>query len=327
MTAIHDEYRTIAAGAGWIERADRGRVWLEGRDAAALLQGLVTNDVAALADGQGCHAAFLTAHGRMATDVVVYRRPEGWLLDLPIERAAPLAERLDQSIFTEDVRVADVTSAHAAFTIAGARASAGLAEAFGLSAPALDAVAELAQIETSSGFVARSGDASLPSFLLVVPADRRAAAIDRLRSTGMPEISGELIEALRIDAGRPRFGADMSEETIPLEAGLLDRAVSTTKGCYVGQEIVIRILHRGGGRVAKRLVKLELDPSTTELPSVGTALRIGTRITGALTSVAWSPRAPHAIALGYVHRDDAEPGGRVDVGDRGATAVIVGLAG
>lgn len=327
MAVIHDEYRIISEGAGWVERADRGRVRLEGHDAAELLQGLVTNDVVALREGQGCHAAFLTANGRMSTDAVVYRWQDGWLLDLPIERTAALAERLDQSIFTEDVRVSNVTHELAALAVVGARASAELAEAFGVSAPALDALAELALLDAAGGFLARSGDASLPSFLLVVPADQRTAAIDRLRAQGLPEIGTELLEALRIDAGRPRFGADMTEETIPLEAGLLDRAISTTKGCYVGQEIVIRILHRGGGRVAKRLVKLDLDPSLTTLPPVGTPLRIDSRESGVITSVAWSPRASHGIALGYVHRDDAEPGRRVDIGDTGATALIEGLAG
>ena len=121
-------------------------------------------------------------------------------------------------------------------------------------------------------------------------------------------MSDALVEGLRIEAGRPSFGIDMDEETIPLEAGLLERAISTTKGCYVGQEIIIRILHRGGGRVAKRLARLAFDPEVADPPARGTAIFDGEREVGRITSAAMSPTTGHVIALGYVHRDVAEEG-------------------
>ena len=121
----------------------------------------------------------------------------------------------------------------------------------------------------------------------------------------------------------------MTDETIPLEAGLLDRAISTTKGCYVGQEMIIRVLHRGGGRVARRLVRLEFDASATEPPGAGRRSLVGDGATSARsTSVAFSPARDRVVALGYVHRDVAEAGRRVIIVVAAVpAAAIVGLAG
>jgi folate-binding protein YgfZ len=110
----------------------------------------------------------------------------------------------------------------------------------------------------------------------------------------------------------------MTAETIPLEAGLLERAISTSKGCYVGQEVIVRVLHRGGGRVARRLVALTFDPAVQTLPLAGTPLQVDGREVGRITSAAWSPHEPRAIALAYVHRDHAEIGRRVHAQIEGA---------
>jgi folate-binding protein YgfZ len=132
---------------------------------------------------------------------------------------------------------------------------------------------------------------------------------------------------LRIAAGRPAFGVDMTAETIPLEAGLLDRAISTTKGCYVGQEIIIRILHRGAGRVAKRLVTLKWDGPHGDVPvAPGTVLLVVGRPAGQLTSVAPALRDKGLIGLGYVARDQATVGGTVAIGEDGPAAEITGFA-
>ena len=108
-------------------------------------------------------------------------------------------------------------------------------------------------------------------------------------------------ETCRVEGGRPLFHVDMDEETIPLEAGIEDRAISLTKGCYVGQEIIIRVLHRGHGRVARKLVGIEMDP-TGPLPSRGARIVAGTRDVGTITSAVLSPARGRPIALGYVHR-------------------------
>ena len=110
----------------------------------------------------------------------------------------------------------------------------------------------------------------------------------------------------RVEAGHPVFGIDMDEDTIPLEAGIEDRAISLTKGCYVGQEIIIRVLHRGHGRVAKHLSGLTFEPHAT-VPARGDVVRSGERQIGVVTSATYSAALGRPIAIGYVHRDFAEP--------------------
>jgi folate-binding protein YgfZ len=153
-----------------------------------------------------------------------------------------------------------------------------------------------------------------------------ARIVRALEAEGAAAISEDMATALRIEAGRGAWGHDLAEDVIPLEAGLLDRAISTTKGCYVGQEIVIRILHRGGGRVAKKLVTLLFDPATSDLPAVKSPIEVDGKPIGHLTSVAYSPAHERLVALGYVHRDVAEAGRRVDVSGSTLSGVITGLA-
>jgi folate-binding protein YgfZ len=327
VPVIQDEYRTILPGAGLADRPGRGHLRLDGADVASFLQALVTNDVSRLERGEGAYATYLTPTGRMLTDLEIHRRPEFWLLGLEAERAGPIMERLDQSIFSEDVRVTDVTGQLVEIVVVGGAAAGCVAAALSMDVERLDALRELGQLEWQNGFVARRGGSRLPMFSVVVGTAERADVTGRLRASGAGTVSPELLEALRIDAGRPRFGADMTEETIPLEAGLLDRAISTTKGCYVGQEIIIRVLHRGGGRVAKRLVTLSVAPLPGGVPPVGTPLLDGDRAVGQLTSVSMSLTALNVIALGYLHRDVAEEGRQVRVGDTTARATVTGLAG
>jgi folate-binding protein YgfZ len=137
--------------------------------------------------------------------------------------------------------------------------------------------------------------------------------VDEPPPQGAPELSAQEYELQRIERGEARWGDDMNEETIPLEAGLLERAISQTKGCYVGQEVIIRVLHRGGGRVAKRLMRITLEPGAAA-PERGTPIGVDGASVGAVTSAAFSARDNRAVALGYVKREFAEPGAVVDVG-------------
>jgi folate-binding protein YgfZ len=124
-------------------------------------------------------------------------------------------------------------------------------------------------------------------------------------------VSLDTLDVLRVEAGRPAFLVDMDEHTIPLEAGLEDRAISFTKGCYIGQEVIVRIMHRGQGRVAKKLVGLLLEGN--EPPRAASPIVADDREIGRVTSAVRSPALGRAIALGYVHRDFLEPGTPVTV--------------
>jgi folate-binding protein YgfZ len=141
------------------------------------------------------------------------------------------------------------------------------------------------------------------------PADVGALR-ERLAAAGLPELGSAALEARRIEAGTPVFGVDMTTDTIPLEAGIESRAVSMTKGCYVGQEIVVRILHRAHGRVARRLVGL----AAAEPIARGSSVYADGREVGTVTSAAWSPALGSSVALATVHRDQSEPGTLVAVG-------------
>jgi folate-binding protein YgfZ len=139
--------------------------------------------------------------------------------------------------------------------------------------------------------------------------EREAELREALQAAGAAAAGPGIVEAARIEAGCPVFGIDMTEDTIPLEAGIEDRAISFSKGCYVGQEVIVRVLHRGHGRVARRLVGLRIDGDAA---ARGMRIRAADREIGVVTSAAVSPR--HGpIAMGYVHRDFAAPGTRVEI--------------
>jgi len=298
----------------------------------SFLQALVTNDVQVLHPGQGVYAAYLTPQGRMLADLKIHHCGEYLLAEVQDGLASELADRFDGLIFTEDVRVSDVSSSTAQIAVIGEKAAALLAHAFALEPlqpEQFTTLPVLGHIEIAGAIIARTDDADLPAFEVFVEDEAYHTTVQRLEEMGAVEGSTELLEALRIEAGRPAFGLDMTNGTIPLEAGLLERAISTTKGCYVGQEIIVRVLHRGGGRVAKRLVKLRFDPSVETPPAAGSALFHGAREIGRITSAAVSPLQERVIALGYVHREQAEPGVQVSLAPDtgGHQAEIVGLAG
>lgn len=316
-----DEYRALREGAGLLERSERGRLRLTGADRRTYLQGLLTNDIAALSEGRGCYAALLTANGRMVTDMRVLELGDSVLLDLPAALTGTIGDRLDQFIFSEDVRVSDVSAAVAQLGLYGPESAAILAAALrgvpGLADPP-DA-ARLASLQpfenlragTDAALVlAASDDFGIDGFDLFVEAGSKAALARALTDAGAVPIGPEAAEVTRVEAGRPLFGVDMNEDTIPLEAGIEDRAISHTKGCYVGQEIIIRVLHRGHGRVARRLVSLRVDGT---VPARGDRISAGEREIGEVTSAVHSPRLGHAIALGYVRREHAEPGTAVTI--------------
>jgi folate-binding protein YgfZ len=329
-------YEALHTKAGLVDRSERGRIVLTGTDRRTFLQGLLTNDILSLGPGTGCYAALLAPNGRMIADMRVFERGDRIILDVSAAQAAPLAARFDQLLFSEDVQVADVTAAGRMIGVYGPQAAGVIADAFQaagggpLDVAWLDAMpinGNLA-VESTSGraVTIRSDDAGVAGFDLLVDADRADAIAERLRAAGAVDAEAGAVDVSRIEAGRPVFGIDMDEETIPLEAGIEDRAISLTKGCYVGQEIIIRVLHRAHGRVAKRLAGLVLDPGA-RVPARGAVIRSGQRQVGAVTSAAFSPALARPVAMGYVHRDFAAASTPVTVESGGVTqpAVVASL--
>jgi folate-binding protein YgfZ len=324
---IPDDYQQIRAHAVVATVAPRGLLVLSGRDRGTYLHGLLTNDTAALKPGTGCYAAWLTANGRMTTDMHVLESGDTILLDVPEAEAAGLVARLDQFIFTEDVQVADVSQELRRIEVHGPEAARAVAEALG-NPEALGELAAWAQYrnarvprDAGAVVVTRIDRLGVPGFVLYVAAGEDTALRAALDAAGATAVRPEAVEAVRVEAGWPVYGVDMDDQIIPLEAGIESRAISMTKGCYVGQEIIVRVLHRGHGRVAKRLVglRVEGDGPVTH----GEKLDVGAHEVGWVTSSAVSPTLG-SIALAYLHRDHAKPGTSVTTAS-GRGAVVSAL--
>jgi tRNA-modifying protein YgfZ len=333
--AISDTYRALREGAGVLDRGDRGRLVLSGGDRRAYLQGILTNDIAALGPGTGCYAAYLTPQGRMIADLRVFEMGDRILVDLDASLAAAVADRWSMFVITEDVTVENVSEATAQVGVYGPSAAAVLRQALEAGHAPDESVPEAAVLAAmplhgsarwdfggEPAFVLASDDIGVRGYDVVLAAGREGALVAELAAAGAVTVGPADAETTRIEAGRPKFLVDMTTDTIPLEAGIEDRAISLTKGCYVGQEIIIRVLHRGGGRVAKRLVGLSFEAGQPP-PVAGAPVTAGGREMGSVTSATASPMLGHAIALGYVHRDFVEPGTVVEVG--GTPARVAGL--
>jgi len=236
-----DAYTAIREGAAIGAIAERRQIALTGADRATYLHGLLTNDIAALTPGTGCYSLWLTPQGRTFTDMHVLQSEEMLLLDVPVATAQATIEKLEQFIFTEDVQVASLDGAITSVWVHGPQAAAVLERvlegATGLAGWAPYAHARLA-FGGATVSVVRIDQLGVPGYCVYVEPSREAELRARLEAEGAIVAPPEAIEAARIEAVYPVFGVDFTDDTIPLEAGVEDRAISFTKGCYVGQEVI-----------------------------------------------------------------------------------------
>jgi len=332
----YDAARRRAASA---DRASRGTIVVTGADRLTWLQGLLTNDITALEPGNGCYAAWLTPQGRLITDMRVLSLADRLLLDIRAQDAAPLAERLDRLVFAEDAQIHDASASIRPLRVAGPSAAEVVGRVLadrsgGAAAAALAGlaswpeyrgatIAASAPDEGGAGeiVVVRDDEWGVPGYDILAAPGILSDIRNALATRGVARLDEASGETLRIEAGRPRFGVDMDTETIPLEAGIEDRAISFSKGCYVGQEVIVRVTTRGQGRVARRLVGLTIDG--TRVPDRGEPIVAGDRDIGKVTSAAMSPAVGRPIALGYVHRDFSDPSTRVAIGGAAGEAAVV----
>lgn len=316
----------MRAGAGLVDRSRAGVLRLSGSNRRDYLHNLLTNDIASLQPGSGSYAALLTPQGRMISDMRVFELGDRILIDLPRDAAETVRAHLDRFIFSEDVQVEDATAVLTEVGVYGP-AAASVVENVMTPARPLAGLPLFGNVQaTFDGhdvLVIRSDEPGVAGFDIVVDAGRAESLRDRLRGAGAVDVDPAAAESVRIEAGRPLFGVDMDGDTIPLEAGIEDRAISRTKGCYVGQEVIVRVLDRGHGRVAKRLSGLTLARDAAP-PRPGTAISSGAREIGRVTSSGRSPSLHRPIALAYLHRDFTAPGTEVTLAD-GSTARVSGL--
>jgi len=296
MTAGYTAVRD--GGAGLIELSERGRIRVSGSEATMFLNGLVTNDVKSLAEYRWMPAVFPTVQGRLIGAVRIARLQDGFLIDT--ERASHDAVLKTISRFTMagDFRVADLTDESVMLSVQGARAG----EVVGKVVKGIGADLKRDEVsEVEGATVMRATHTAEDGFDLIVDAVRATELRTELVNAGATLVDEETFEVLRIEAGIARFGRDMDETNVVPETNL-DDAVSFTKGCYVGQEIIVRIKHRG--HPAKKLVGLKTDRP----------LAPGSIV----TSAAVSPKVGN-IGLGYVRYESIEPGTKVDIDGISAT--------
>jgi folate-binding protein YgfZ len=306
VDTLNSEYRALTEGCGLLDRSERGKLALTGAEAAEFLQGQVTNDIEALAPGQGCYAAFLTPKGKMLGDLRVLHLGDELFLDTERASLQELFNMIRRFKLGRDVELHKRTLERGLLSLIGPEARAvagadGLGPAEHDSAPAEVAGAPVRLVATEIG-VDVICDAAHTAEL--------AAALD-----GAVPVSEAAAEILRVERGRPRYGVDLDDSVIPQEAGLNDRAVSFTKGCYVGQETVARLHYRG--KPNRRLRGLRLGAPVER----GDPLRLGDREVGRIGSAVVSPvHGPIALAL---VRREAAPGDTVAAGN--TTAAVVEL--
>jgi folate-binding protein YgfZ len=304
------QYRQLREECGLLDRSERGKLVVSGPEAAEYLQGQLTNDTEALQPGEGLYAALLDRKGHMQADMRVLRPGEepGLWLDLEPEGLEAARKHLQMYKIGREVEVRDATEERALFSLIGPRAVE-IAGSPALPENACETVvvggAECLAVGTAEGID------------LFVPVAERDRARDALLAAGAMEVSAEAAEILRIEAGRPRFGSEMGTATMPAEAGIVEDAVSFTKGCYIGQETVARLHYKGKPNRHLRGLKLS-GPAQP-----GATLRFGEKEVGTLGSAAISP-ALGPVGLAILRRE-AEPGATVAVGEDGVTAEVVAL--
>jgi len=317
-----DQYTAAHNAAILIDRAAQGKLLVAGADRASFLHALLTNDIARLRPGTGCYSAYLTPQGRMISDMRVLETGDRMLLGVEGFAAAALAERLDKLVFSEDVQVKNITGELAELGVHGPTAAGVLERITGVPAERLQAMAQYDNISAQRKqapapelTIVRDDAFGVSGFDIYAAPNSAAHMAASLLDAGAVECGPDTAEVLRIETGRPRFGVDMDTETIPLEAGIEDRAISFTKGCYVGQEVIIRVLHRGHGRVARKLVTMVL--ASDRVPMRGDQIFSNEQEIGRVTSAARSPAMNAAVAIGYVGRGHASEGTELSVRSEG----------
>jgi folate-binding protein YgfZ len=271
---LQTHYRALRQAVGVVDRSTRGWLTLTGADRRSYLQGLLSNDIAALVEGSGCYATYLTAQGRMIADMRVFETGDSLLVDLDRTLAESIAARWSQFVFSEDVQISNHSASTAEIGVYGPGSARVVARVIAGDDPAgVSAIEETLRdlsvyshrawhVRGAEIRALASDEIGIRGFDLVVPSEIGDDVVARLERSGGVSVGHEAVEVCRIEGGRPLFRVDMNEDTIPLEAGIEHRAISLTKGCYVGQEVIIRVLHRGHGRVVRKLVGIVFEPGT-----------------------------------------------------------------
>jgi tRNA-modifying protein YgfZ len=309
--SVPADYVTLTRSCGLLDRSGRGKLALTGTGAKTFLQGQVSNDVESLQNGTGCYAALLTPKGKMLGDLRVLDTGDELLLDTERPALQPLFNAIRRTMIGYDVQLHKRTLERGLLSLIGPEATAIAGAEELIDAP------EHAHLTREIGAIAVRAIRTDVGVDLLCDAADTGALSTWLEGAGAVVVGEEMAETLRVERGRPRYGIDLDDTVIPQEAGLNERAVSFTKGCYVGQETVARLFYRGKPNRQLRGLRLSAPGET------GDPVRSADREVGYLGSVAVSPRLG-PIALAIVRRE-VPVGATLSVGSGETTAEVVEL--
>ena len=300
--APSEQYALVRRQVGFLDRGDFGVLELTGRDRATFLHALVSNEIKALGPGQGCAATLLDIHGKVQVVLFVWVADDRIFVVTPPAMAAKTAEALDHYLFSEKVAIEDVSREKTLFVLAGPQARETSDRLMGKLG------------ETPVRLVSGGGETGEAEVWIMCALTDAAKVRDALAGADVRSIGPEAFESLRIEAGTPLFGHDVDESVLLPEIPF-ENLLSQTKGCYPGQEVVVRIRDRG--HVNRTLRGLVLDGD--QVPAQGAEVVVDDAVIGKVTSATRSFGLAHPIALAFVRRQHAEPGTRVSVRFAGTT--------
>jgi len=314
---MDSEILAVRQSCGLLRADFRSVLRVVGADRSIFLQGMLSNDVAKLAPGQGCLSALLTQQAKLVSDLRVLILAEEIWLDVPALRATVVREALERFIVADDVEFAEADMCQPLVSLEGPQAARVVLAVFGEALDRLDPYghrpASFDGITVRIAAVTHTGEAGL---LVLGPPSHTASVIDKCLAAGAEAVGSEAIDVLRIEAGIPCFGRDMNDTSLVSEVGL-EGAFSFTKGCYLGQEVVERVAARG--QVQKKLVGLICEGDRP--PTTGSTLLAADKEVGLITSAAWSPSLKVVIALGYVRREHWDVGNMLQIAAGGRARV------
>ncbi len=316
---IEEEVRASHWTAGVVDRSAMGVLIVRGDDRKAFLHRVCTNHTESMNPGDGRYACFLSRKAKMQSDATIVARSDELLVSVEPGRLSEGVPNLTKLLLRAKVTLHDETDQWCHLGVYGPQAPGVVARATAAPPSAVAALTEPNAIEAGTPdrpvLIVASRLTGHPGFEIFTSLAGAEVVTTALESHGAIPIGTEALEVLRVEAGRPRYGQDMDEETIPVEAGIQDRAIDYAKGCYIGQETIARI--RTYGQVAKVLRGLVFE-DVGELPPTGLTLHVGTEDVGILTSIVRSPKHG-VIGLGYVRRKHDTPGVGVTVSSGGKT--------
>ena len=307
------EYRAVRSAAGLIDLTHRGLLQFTGPDRLSFLQGMLSNDLRSLRPFEGQYATILTQQGKVIADVRVLCSLNSFYLDYWGHLHGKILDHLNRYLVADEVEITDRSAEYGTLSIQGPKAEALLTKVAGMSEwPARPKQHAMATIEGGAVCVVCDSDTGELGFDLIIPRSHLLPIAKSLTNMGSPLgaawVGDDAHNVLRMEAGVPRYGIDFSEENLLLEVGI-DHAVSFTKGCYLGQEVVERI--RSRGHVNKKLVGLLV--AAAEPLAARDLIFCGDQEIGYITSSTRSPALDTTIALGYLHKDFWHPGTTVTV--------------